>query len=746
MKKYCIYLLGLLAVLATSCTVEQPAEVILSGDGYTAVIEAPAATRTVADENLHVLWSKGDQLSIFDQSTWNGQYELKGEGGTNTGEFRKIERTDYHAGMELPYVYAVYPYNEANNVTNDGVISVTLPAAQTYAPNSFGLGDATMASIAVGKELKFKNLCGFFAVSLYGTAKVKTITLKGNNNEPIAGAATITAPEEGVIPVLAMASTATKEITLTCTEPVQLGNSAETATIFWIAVPPTTFTQGVTVTVTNDKGESFEKKTTGALEIVRNTKKETEPLKAFEETGTPMFMMYPFMTLLVGGKAGTQKVYYGSVDNYRAAEEAEDITWSSNDPAVATVGESNGTVKAVAPGQTTVIGTNEKGETISFIVTVLAKPEKNYADYVRGVSLFDCRDASLPWNKKFTEYALTDGYLEGTKCMGAHISAYKIAELYFPTKVDASQVQNPALFIRMYISDPSKLCTVSSNDTPYIEIRSTGKVWKPDVTDFNSIYQEEPKTFWAMSEIFSNWQNAAATAKQTLVAGWNNIVLPVSKATRQACDLSAITYFRIWQLNGQTYNDVEFRFDEIRIIDWTELDSCDNFTMWFDGMAGENCPAYVNDNTGTVGVGDYLVTGNNDSFRLKMWPGLEYAIPAVFDINDLKLQYKFKCDDPAFFDGHVHFRVELGSNANYGVDVESINVTGGYGTPRPLNLQEGWNTLSFNFSDAALNAGFDPRKIKLVRVIFNPDWTIDSPTPLVGYHNYRIDDLRIVEK
>ena len=165
MKKYCIYLLGLLAMLAASCTVEQPAEVILSGDGYTAVIEAPAATRTVADENLHVLWSKGDQLSIFDQSTWNGQYELKGEGGTNTGEFKKIERTDYHAGMELPYVYAVYPYDEDNNVTNEGVISVTLPAAQTYAPNSFGPGDATMASIAVGKELKFKNLCGFFAVS-----------------------------------------------------------------------------------------------------------------------------------------------------------------------------------------------------------------------------------------------------------------------------------------------------------------------------------------------------------------------------------------------------------------------------------------------------------------------------------------------------------------------------------------------------------------------------------------------------
>ena len=371
MKKYCIYLLGLLAMLAASCTVEQPAEVILSGDGYTAVIEAPAATRTVADENLHVLWSKGDQLSIFDQSTWNGQYELKGEGGTNTGEFKKIERTDYHAGMELPYVYAVYPYDEDNNVTNEGVISVTLPAAQTYAPNSFGPGDATMASIAVGKELKFKNLCGFFAVSLYGTAKVKTITLKGNNNEPIAGAATITAPEEGVIPVLAMASTATKEISLTCTEPVQLGNSAETATIFWIAVPPTTFTQGVTVTVTNDKGESFEKKTTGALEIVRNTKKETEPLKAFEETGTPMFMMYPSMTLRVGGKAGTQKVYYGSVDNYPAAEEAEDITWTSNDSAVATVGATNGTVTAVAPGQTTVIGTNDKGETISFIVTVL---------------------------------------------------------------------------------------------------------------------------------------------------------------------------------------------------------------------------------------------------------------------------------------------------------------------------------------------------------------------------------------
>ena len=744
MKKYCIYLLGLLATLAASCTVVEPVEVVPAGDGYTAVIEAPAVgTRTVADANLHVLWSKNDELSIFDKSTWNGEYKLQGEGGTNTGEFTKIETSGYVAGVELPLVYAVYPYNADNTITNEGVVSITLPAAQTYAPNSFGPGAATMASIAVGKELKFKNMCGFFAVSLYGTAKVKSITFKGNNNEPIAGAATITG-ENGAIPTLTMGAAATKEITLTCAEPVQLGATAETATIFWIAVPPTTFTQGITVTVTDDADKTFEKKTTGELNIVRNTKTETEPLKAFEEAGTPMFMTYPFINLLVGGKAATQKVYYGTVDNYLEATKAKDFTWTSADPAIAEVGETNGTVTAKSAGQTTVTGTNEKGEKVSFVVKVAPAPQKNYADYVPGVSLFDCHNDQLPWNKKTTVYSLKEGYRSGTQCMGATIRDYKIAELYFPAKIDASKIQNPALFLRVYISDPSKITTAASGDTPYVEIRSTGEVWTPDVTDWNSIYREEPKTFWRLSDIFDNWQNASASAKQTLTAGWNNIVLPVSKAARQACDLSAITYFRIWQLNGQTYQDVEWRFDEIRIIDWTEVNNCDNFTMWFDGMAGDNCPSYVDEGDGSVGVGNYLMTGSNDSFRLKMWEGLEYAIPAVFVPNDLKLQVKFKCDDPAFFAAHMHIRMELGTT--HTADSKSINVSNGYSTPRPVELQAGWNTLSFNLSDGVVGDGFNPRQIKLIRFILNPDWTIDAPTALVGYHNYRIDEVRLVEK
>ena len=744
MKKYCIYLLGLLALLAASCTVE-PVEVVTTGDSYTAVIEAPAVgTRTVADENLHVLWSKNDELSIFDKSTWNGEYKLQGEGGTNTGEFTKIEPSGYVAGFELPLVYAVYPYNADNTITNEGVVSVTLPAAQTYAPNSFGLGAATMASIAVGKELKFKNMCGFFAVSLYGTAKVKSITFKGNNGEPIAGPATITG-ENGEIPTLTMGAAATKEITLTCAEPVQLGATAETATIFWIAVPPTSFTQGITVTVTDDADKTFEKKTTGALNIVRNTKTETEPLKAFEEAGTPMFLMYPFMTLIVGGKQGTQAVRYGTVDDYAHAEEAEDFTWVSNDPAVATVKADLGTVSGVAAGQTTIVGTNAKGETISFPVTVVNAYEKNYADYVPGVSLFDCRNAELPWNKSNTQYALTEGYRNGTQCMGATISAYKVAELYFPEKVDASKIQNPALFMRVYISDPSKLTTDETGDTPYVEIRSTGKVWKPGLTDYNSIYQEEPKTFWRLKDVFANWQDAQPTAKQTLVSGWNNIVLPVSKAFRQECDLSAITYFRIWQLNGKTYNPVEWRFDEIRIIDWTEVNNCDNFGMWHVKAAGENTPSYVNEGDGSVGVGAHLLTGNNDSFRLEMWDGLEYAIPAVFNATDLKLQVNFKCDDPAFFSEHIYYEVEFASQ--FTPDNNNYEMTIGTTTGRPVEVQTGWNTLSFNFSDGGMHGDFNPRKVTYFRFIMTPDWKGHMhETPRIGYHSYRIDNIRVVEK
>lgn len=60
--------------------------------------------------------------------------------------------------------YAVYLYDSAIKISGSGVITATLPAEQSYAENSFGLGTNTMVVVTQDTDdtfLKFKNVCGY---------------------------------------------------------------------------------------------------------------------------------------------------------------------------------------------------------------------------------------------------------------------------------------------------------------------------------------------------------------------------------------------------------------------------------------------------------------------------------------------------------------------------------------------------------------------------------------------------------
>ena len=276
-------LLGLLAVLAASCIKEQAETVQMITDDqvFYATIEEPGnpVTRVFADSQLRVLWNADDRVSIFNKSTYNRQYRFDGQDGDNSGSFKVVPSDDFVTSNPLDYVYSVYPYSENTKISNDGEITVYLPAVQSYREDSFGLGANTMIAITQGDELMFKNLCGYFAIKLYGdNVSVSSITLKGNNNELLAGKATVIA-QTNAAPTLQMSSAeATKELTLTCSTPVTLGSTAETAITFWFVIPPTTFTNGFTLTVTDNQNGEFVKTTSGSLEIKRNTLKRSTTL------------------------------------------------------------------------------------------------------------------------------------------------------------------------------------------------------------------------------------------------------------------------------------------------------------------------------------------------------------------------------------------------------------------------------------------------------------------------------------
>ena len=330
-----LFLFCLLAVFATSCVNElQDARQIPNVEPvFRATIEHPnAASTKVFADSLRVLWNADDRVSIFNRSTFNREYRFEGQDGANSGTFERVPSDKFVTSNPLNYVYSIYPYNENTSISNDGEITVYLPAEQTYREDSFGLGANTMIAITEDDELMFKNLCGYLAVKLYGdNISVSSITLKGNNGEKLAGNATATMTQNGV-PTVGMADDATTEITLFCKTPVQLGATEEESTQFWFVVPPMSLEAGITLSVTDIYGRMFSKATTGRLEIKRNTLKHSSALQVVPaapgleavDLGLPSGLKWAPFNL--GASAPEEFGYYYA---WGETEPKSDYSWST---------------------------------------------------------------------------------------------------------------------------------------------------------------------------------------------------------------------------------------------------------------------------------------------------------------------------------------------------------------------------------------------------------------------------------
>jgi hypothetical protein len=285
MKRFALYI-GIVVGLVASCsTKEIDFQTPVQDDVvFYASFERPSDidTRVYANEDLLLRWTGDDRVSIFEKNTRNQQYRFTGETGDNAGEFDKVAGSGNTTGNAISHIVSVYPYQESTKISMSETITITLPAGQHYAGNTFGLGANTMVSVTSNNFLQYKNVCGYLVVKLYGDGvSVSSITLRGNNGEKLAGKATVTMPLEGV-PTTTMANDATSEITLSCATPVQLSATAEESTQFWFVVPPVTFSKGFTITVSGNGGV-FEKNTGKTVTIQRNNLSRISPVEVVSD-------------------------------------------------------------------------------------------------------------------------------------------------------------------------------------------------------------------------------------------------------------------------------------------------------------------------------------------------------------------------------------------------------------------------------------------------------------------------------
>ena len=434
-----------------------------------------------------------------------------------------------------------------------------------------------------------------------------------------------------------------------------------------------------------------------------------------------MFLTVPYAVLkMSGNKEVKLQGYYGSIDKWADREDVEGGTWTSSNESIVKVA-ANGVLTAVGAGKAIVTLTDADGASAICPVTVLAGTVKP-AEMIKGLQVASCAP-TIPatqegwaWYTKRSTLSLAEGYVPGTQCLAnTNVGDYRLFQVLLDKPIDASKINNPALFFRFYIEDATKLSFSQGGE---IEIKSNGDADAEELT-------------WSFPDVFTN-------NKFKLHNGWNTIVLPFDAVSSKIGDirLNHINFFRMYDNPGDKVLGGNVRIDQLQIVDWTVFDSCDNYDMWYDGNTVPQ-RQWMFDTTekkegaGSMGFNNYFFTGA-DAFRLKFWPGLDYAMPFNMDQTNSVFKCWLYVDKPAFLNGQ-QIEFELSSKSNT-TDVFSIVVL-----PGSYEFKEGWNELSFDMSKANKSGDATVNKIDWMRMVFQFN---NGTVPTVV--NLRIDDIRIV--
>ncbi len=240
MKKINILLCAIATVAAASCNEKEPQMITGGPVEMTFNAAAKNITKTQLVEDNNVVWCETDQISVFD-GTSNNPFDI-----INYKE-NSSSATFHGTAAEVDTYYAAYPYASTNEMSGN-TISLTLPAEQEATAGTFADGYALAAAKAVEGSFAFQNATSLVKVVLADDIQnVASISLKGNNNEDIAGKVNVTFGADGLISEVT--AEGNKEVTLT-------GELEAGKTYYFTIAGDVTFINGLTFTVTLTNNET----------------------------------------------------------------------------------------------------------------------------------------------------------------------------------------------------------------------------------------------------------------------------------------------------------------------------------------------------------------------------------------------------------------------------------------------------------------------------------------------------------
>ena len=229
-------------LLAAACAKENPVQPQPEDacGGVTVFKADVPSTKTALQDDLRVFWTNGDQINV--NGAESNSLELETASATATFTIPHI--------LSSPYK-AVFPAS----IYKDGQ-TVTLPAVQSYAENSFGTSDNPMAAYqASGNNLTFKHLCAVFKLNLAkgdDADKILYVEFSGKNDEQVNGDFSIDYEDARLSGVSSAVSA--KKVHVNVNQEIP-----ESGLCVYIAVPAGSYSNGYTFRIVDAEGHYMEK-------------------------------------------------------------------------------------------------------------------------------------------------------------------------------------------------------------------------------------------------------------------------------------------------------------------------------------------------------------------------------------------------------------------------------------------------------------------------------------------------------
>ncbi len=269
-----VFTLVLAALTFVGCSQRAVEEIISNKETkqkfLTIGFEGGDDTRIRLNAARKTIWNKGDEVSAFYQKTNNIKGVFQGETGDREGLIAIPDISNDEPGVMAEYVI-VYPYNANYLLDADNlVLKASTPTKQSYLRGGYGTNGNIMVDAQLNTHFTLRSIYGWLRIELTGNeASIKSITLRGNSGEQLAGSIAIDLTTYAATFVTRGVTTESDmAVTLDCGDGVTLGS---TPTEFYIGLLPQCFDRGFTLDIADTEGNIQTLSTERSITIKRNT-------------------------------------------------------------------------------------------------------------------------------------------------------------------------------------------------------------------------------------------------------------------------------------------------------------------------------------------------------------------------------------------------------------------------------------------------------------------------------------------